>query len=320
MVKRQIYIPSIVLLLIFSVLLVTVGLEVTAADRPEIYLTNRSNGNVLKPYYQFLSLKPLTISLECPHGIACGPGGLLYAAEPSKGRIVRFNQQGKYKEEVVVDEPNSVFSGRPLNLTFGPNGNLFFTTPNKGIWTLEDGDPRNKPERLIKGKYFEAGKNPHDLAFLKAGEYSNDLIVSVLTDPPRKGYILRIPAPDYNQAKPFISEYSYEEMGNRVNQHLRVPIALGVNAVGEIFIAGHEKRENFILRYAPNGEFIDVFVDSIVKPLDLNFASGGKLYATLGPLWPDEPEGGGLKVYSKSGEQELYIPRSNIWGVALCEK
>lgn len=318
MFKKQV--TSLVVLFVFSVLFVVVGVNAAASDSPEIYLTNRSNGKVLKPYYQLLSLKPLTLSLEDPHGIACGPGGLLYAAEPSEGRIVRFNQQGEYKEEVVVDEPSSSFSGRPLNLAFGPNGNLFFTTPDKGIWTLEDGDPRNKPEQLIKGKYFEAGKNPHDLAFLKAGKYSNDLIVSVLTDPPRKGYVLRVPAPDHNQAKPFISEYSYEEMGNRVDQHLRVPVALGVNNAGEVFIAGHEKRENQILRYAPNGEFIDVFIQSIVKPLDLNFASDGTLYATLGPFWPDEPSGGGLKSHNRSGEQQMYIPRSNIWGVALCEK
>lgn len=320
MFKKQTYIPRMAVLLVFLVLLVTGGYEITATDRPEIYLTNRSNGKVLKPYYQLLSLKPLTLSLEAPHGIACGPGGLLYAAEPGKGRIVRFNQQGQYKEEVVIDEPGSGFSGRPLNLTFGPNGNLFFTTPANGIWTLEDGDSRNEPEQLIEGKYFKEGENPHDLAFLKTGKYSEHLIFSVLTDPPRKGYIVRAPAPDYNQAKPFISEYSYEKMGNRVDQHLRVPAALGVNNAGEVFIAGHEKRENHILRYAPNGEFIDVFVESIVKPLDLNFASGGTLYATLGPLLPDEPSGGGLKAYDKTGEEELYIPRSHIWGVALCEE
>lgn len=104
-----------------------------------------------------------------------------------------------------------------------------------------------------------------------------------------------------------------------MTQHLRVPVALAVNEIGEVFVADHEKLEFHVLRYAPNGDYIDVFVESIVNPMDLSFASSGKLYATLGPLWEDDPSGGGLKAYSRYGEQELYIPRSNIWGVALCE-
>lgn len=109
-------------------------------------------------------------------------------------------------------------------------------------------------------------------------------------------------------------------MGKQETQHLRVPVALAVNDAGEIFVADHEKRENHLLRYAPDGEFVEVFVKSIVRPLDLNFASSGKLYATLGPLWRDDPSSGGLKVYGKSGSQETYIPRQNIWGIGLCEK
>lgn len=310
--------PALLILLLVSLLLSLFA--VNAAGQPDIYLTNRSNGKVLKPYYQLLSLKPLTISLDNPRGVTCGPGGLLYVAEISKGKIIRFNQQGEYKEEVVVDEPDSDFSGRPLNLTFGPDGNLFFTTPKSGIWTLEDGDPRKDPEQLIEGEYFKKGERPHDLAFLKTGEYSNDLIISILTERPLKGYVVRLPDPDYNQVRQFISGYRYTEMGNKKSQHLRVPVALAVNEVGEVFVAGHEKRENHVLRYSPSGEFVDVFVESIVKPMDLNFDSSGKLYATLGPLGPDEPSSGGLKVYTKSGEQELYIPRQNIWGVALCEE
>jgi len=312
-------------LLLVSVLVIVVSLLLSgtvvysANDSPDVYLTDTYNGKVLTPYYQLLSLKALPISLEAPYGIACGPGGLLYVAEIYKRRIVRFNQEGKYKEEVVVDEPGSGFQGRPVNLTFGPNGNLYFTTPEHGVWTLEDGDPRKKPEQLIKGTFFDEDEEPHDVAFLKTGEYSDDLMVSVLTDKPLKGYVLRLPAPDYNQVRPFLSEYQYSEMGNKVSQHFREPVALAVNDVGEIFVADHEKREYHVLRYAPNGEFVEIFVDNIVRPLDLGFSASGKLYATFGPLWEDEPKGGGLKVYNRSGEQELFFPRKNIWGVALCE-
>ena len=290
------------------------------AEEPEVFLTDKADGKILKPYMSFMSLKPLTLSLDDPRGIACGPDGLIYVAETTKGRIVRFNQQGEYKEEVVVDEPDSGFSGHPLNLVFGPNGNLFFTTPENGLWMIEAGDPRRKPEKLIKGNYFnQKGHSLFDLAFLKTGEYAGDIILSVFTGRPYKGYLVRVPGPDYNQIRPFIEEYVAEEMGNKVSQHLRVPVALAVNSLGEIFIADHEKREYHVLRYAPNGEFVDVFIRSITNPMDLTFSSRDKLYATLGPLWCDDPEGGGLKIYSRSGDQELYLPRSNIWGIALCE-
>lgn len=145
---------AIVLALLLVSFIVGCG-PVNAADRPEIYLTNWANGKILKPYYQFLSLQPLTISLEDPRGITCGPGGLIYVAETSKGRIIRFDQEGNYKEEVVIDEPGSGFSGNPLNITFGPDGNLYFVTPENGIWTLKDGDPRERPEQLIKGDYLK---------------------------------------------------------------------------------------------------------------------------------------------------------------------
>ena len=303
-----------------SLLISGISSVVFAAEDPGVFLTNRVDGKILKPYLSFMSLKPLTVSLDDPRGIACGPGGLLYVAETSKGRIVRFNQQGNYKEEVVVDEPGSGFSGHPLNLDFGPNGNLFFTTPKSGLWMIEAGDPRKEPEKLLKGKYFnQQGHSLHDLAFLKTGEYAGDIILSVFTEKPYGGYVVRIPAPDYNQIRPFIEEYSVEELGNKVSQHLRVPVALAVNDLGEIFIADHEKREYHVLRYSPGGEFVDIFVESITNPMDLNFSAEGKLYATLGPLWREDQEGGGVKIYSRSGDQELYVPRSNIWGVALCE-
>lgn len=304
-------------LLVGSVLLLQ--LPGYASDKPDVYVSNRNNGKILEPTYQLLSFRPLTILLEDPHGITCGPGGLLYVAEPSEGKIVRFTQEGQYKEEVVVDEPGSNFSGRPVNLGFGPNDNLFFTTPKNGVWMLENGDPRKKPEKLIKGSYFDHDEHPHDLAFLKSGSYSGDLIVSVLTDKPYEGYVLRIPAPDYNQIRTFITGYYIEEKGNQVEKQLRIPVALEVNRVGEVFLADPEERESHILRFAPDGSFIDIFVKQINNPLDLNMDSNGNLYATLGNLSECKPTGGGLKVFSPDGAQKMYIPRSGLWGVAICE-
>ncbi len=289
------------------------------SGEPEIFVSERADGRIFQPNFSFLSMRPLPIVLDSPSGVTCGPGGLLYVAETCKRRIVRFNQEGKYKEEVVVDEPQSTFSGQPLSLTFGPDDNLYFVTPKRGLWTLKDGDPRNQPEQLVEGSYFDNDETMHDLAFLKTGEYSGDIIVSVFTEKPFKGYVIRIPGPDYNQIRPFISEYQMEEKGQKVTNHLRVPVALAVNEVGEVFVADHEIRENHVLRYTPGGEFVDVFVERVNNPLDLRFDSSGKLYGVLGPLWPDEPEGGGLKIFNKFGDQESFIPWKLLWGVGLCE-
>lgn len=55
-------------------------------NKSEVYVTNRNNGKILKPTYEILSFKPLTILLNDIHGITCGPGGLLYAAETDEER------------------------------------------------------------------------------------------------------------------------------------------------------------------------------------------------------------------------------------------
>lgn len=163
------------LAVLLSVMLCTVTVfSVYASSEPQVYLTDVEKGRILKPYLPLFSLKSLAISLDNPRGIACGPGGLLYVAETTEHRIIRFNQQGDYEEEVVVEKPSTNFKGQPLNLTFGPNENLFFTTPKKGLWMLEYGDPRNQPERLIKGSYFDQDESLHDLAFLRTGKYAGD--------------------------------------------------------------------------------------------------------------------------------------------------
>jgi len=316
--QNQISLFSLVVL-VSIILSISAAPVVIAANSSNVYLTDWDKGKVLQPYMPFMSVTPLTISLEDPRGIACGPGGMLYVAEMNERIIVRFTQEGGYKENVVKDTPSSTFSGRPLSLTFGPDGNLYFTTHDEGVWVLVDGDPRNQPERLIKGTYFDQDEIPFDLAFLKTGEYSGDMLVSVFTEKPYEGYVLRLPGPDFNQVRTFITEYTYEEMGNVKSQHLRVPSAIAVNDFGEIFIADHEQRENHILRYSPDGEFVDVFVESINNPLDMRFGNDGKLYAVLGALWNEESRAGGLKVYNKFGDQELFIPREDLWGVALCD-
>ncbi|MFW6104554.1 MAG: hypothetical protein ACOC6I_01790 [Candidatus Bipolaricaulota bacterium] len=318
-VNHNAWFYSVVVLLMVGLLTLLHYPGYASNNKSEVYVTNRNNGKILKPAYELLSFKPLTILLNDIHGIACGPGGLLYVAETEEGRIVRFTQKGQYKEEVVVDEPGSTFSGDPISLEFGPDGNLFFITPDNGIWLLENGDPHGNPKKIIKDSYFDHDEKPHDLAFLKTGDYSKDLIVSVLTGKPYEGYVIRIPAPDYNQVRPFITGYYVEEMGNKVEKQLRVPVALEVNDAGEIYLADSEKRESHILRFAPDGSFIGVFVDQINNPLDLNFDSSENLYATLGSLSESKSSGGGLKVYSRNGNQKLYIPRSGLWGVAICE-
>ncbi|MFP3953342.1 MAG: hypothetical protein ACLFVS_04370 [Candidatus Acetothermia bacterium] len=313
------YLVPLLVSLALALLLLTGLCPVQASGEPEIFVSERAVGRLFQPNFSFLSMQPVSITLDSPRGVTCGPGGLLYVVESCNRRIIRFNQQGEYKEEVVVDEPQSTFSGQPLNLVFGPDDNLYFTTPKRGLWTLKDGDPRNDPEQLIEGSYFDRDETLHDLAFLKTGEYSGDIVVSVFTEKPFAGYVIRIPGPDFNQVRPFISEYSVEEKGQKVTNHLRVPVAVAVNEVGEVFVADHEIRENHVLRYTPGGEFVDIFVERMNNPLDLNFSASGKLYAVLGPLWPDEQEGGGLKVFNKLGDQESFIPWKNLWEVALCE-
>jgi|GEM_PF-2563450 len=327
-----------VVLAFFALFSLSLAPSVHGAGDSSFFVTvpAMGQGRVLKPYYGFMSFKPIVTTLDDPRGIACGPEGLLYIAESAKHKIIRITQGGKYEEVVLGKGVRSRFDGRPLQLAFNDGGDLFFTTPKEGIWKIADGDPRNEAERLIKGSFFDHDEWPQDLAFLQTGEYKGDMIVSVLTERPRLGYVVRIPGPDYNQVRPFISSYFVEEMGTKRREHLKVPIALAVNKTGQIFVADPTREEHHILRYMPDGSFSDVFVEKVNDPIDLNVDSQGRLYATLGSLdkrpdWEEDraeekeyaylypSSGGALKIYGSDGGQLNFIPRSGLWGVAVCE-
>ena len=289
------------------------------SNEKEIYVTARPEGRVLTPFFQFLSYKSLVRNLKEPRDIVCGPEGMLYLAETGKRRIISVDHEGNFQKVVVKDLALiGDKSHRPVNMTFGPDGDLFFTTVEKEIWRLKDADPLNKPERLLKYNFFDPGESPSDIAFLKTGDYANDLVMTVTTDRPYRGYVVRLTAPDYKQVREFISGYSIEEMGVRKDESLKIPTGITVKESGEIFVADRDIRERHILQYSPDGSFQKVFIDGIVDPIDLDLDSEGNLYLTVGPMG-EEVKGGSLKIFNRKGEQIQNLPRSGLWGVEVCD-
>ncbi|MBS3788420.1 DUF4384 domain-containing protein [Candidatus Bipolaricaulota bacterium] len=287
-----------------------------------VYISIPDEGKVMKAIYGILGLRTVAQNLDNPYGIACSSEGVLYVAENGANRIVSLSQGGRQKTVVRT------LSESPLNLTFGPGGDLFFTTDAGNIWRLGE----NKLEKLapqkslvkgvqpVEGGTFKEDKNPYDIAFIEKGKYAGDMIVSLATSFPHTGRVVRLPAPNYDRIVSFINSYQItESTGAVVTKELQTPTGLAASRKGDIFVASFARGERRILRYSATGQFLGVFTENISRPNGLEIDWHQRLYASTASYSEGEAVSGSLRRYSVSTGQQDLISQFGAWGIAICE-
>ena len=297
--------------------------EVKEPTKTTAYITVPNEGKVMKTLYGVMGFQTIIRDLKTPHGLACSESGHLYVAETGANRIKRFDQGGG-GEALIAELKES-----PLSLTFGPRGNLFFTTKKGNIWKLGQNGSLGKivpKESLVKGiqvvngNTFPGEESPYDLAFLKKGKFAGDMIVSL--DAPNYGQVVRLPAPNFNQVKPFINTYvTATDDGGTRRMNLRTPTGLAVSRKGEVFVGEFAQSASRILRYSSGGRFIEVFTRNVSRPNGLEIDWHERLYATTASFAEGEAVSGTLRRYVvSSGRQTSPISRFGCWGIAICEE
>ncbi len=287
-----------------------------------VYISVPSEGKVMQAMYGILGLRTVVRGLSNPYGIACSSEGVLYVAENGANRIVSFSQGSRQK--TVVRE----LSESPLNLTFGPGGDLFFTTDAGNIWRLGE----NKLEKLaprkslvkgvqpVEGGTFKADKNPYDIAFIEKGKYAGDMIVSLATSFPHTGKVVRLPGPNYDRVVSFIDSYQMTDSSGAVaTKELQTPTGLAASRKGDIFVASFARDERHILRYSATGQFLGIFTENISRPNGLEIDWHQRLYASTASFSGGEEVSGSLRRYSVSTGQKDLISQFGAWGIAICE-
>ena len=305
----------------------TSGTHVVETKEPtttNVYVTVPNEGKVMKAMYNVLGFRTIVRNLDSPHGIACSPSGRLYVAENESNTITSFSQNGGQKSTVRE------LSESPLSLTFGPNGDLFFTTDQGNIWRLGQKGQLEKivPQEITvkgvtpaEGKTFSGDKSPYDIEFLTRGKYAGDMIVSLTTSYPNYGKVVRLPAPNFDRVLPFINSFQKTNANGAVTQEkLRRPTGLAVSRNGDVLVSSFEASERYILRYASNGDFLGIFTKNISRPNGLEIDWHQRLYATTASFTGDKAVSGSLRRYRLSGGQMSVITRFGAWGIAICER
>ncbi|MFW6422247.1 MAG: hypothetical protein ACOCZX_05400 [Candidatus Bipolaricaulota bacterium] len=306
------FIGALLVLIIFG------SLAFSATGDVEVLVADRKSGRLLQSDEGLLTYRPLPLRLKDPHGLTCGPDGYIYAAEPAEERIVRFRPQEGNVETVARNIGGIGRSAEtPVAIAFGPQENLYLITREKGVWYIPYPAEENEPVKALDGNYFDHDEAPFDLVPLSQAKSITDLLITVTTDRPLKGYVLKLRGPEFERAEAFIDNYQEKEYGLRKEKHLKVPTGIAVGSCGNLFIVDRGRGERHILKYNPDGSFQEVLVEQVIDPIDISTDDEGNLYVTLGPLTETKP-GGGLKVYNSDGGEQYYLPRSGLWGLAIC--
>jgi len=302
------------------------GTHVVESKEPtttDVFVTVPNEGKVMKAMYNILGFRTIVRNLDSPHGIACSPGGRLYVAETGANAITSFTTSGG--ELSTVKE----LSESPLSLTFGPKGNLFFTTDQGNVWRLDQQGSLSKivpQETLVKGVQtveagtFTAEENPYDIAFIQQGKYAGDMIVSLASAFPNYGKVVRLPGPNYNRVEPFIDSFQITRPdGTAKTQKLRTPTGLATSRKGDVLVASFAKGERYILRFSSTGKFKEIFTENISKPNGLEIDWHQRIYATTASFTDDQAVSGALRRYRLPGGEMSVITRFGAWGIAICE-
>ncbi len=248
--------------LVFTPLQADERLLVSSRGNNDIISYDGQNGDFLETYISGPSL------VGGLRGITIGPDGDIYACYRNGARVLRFDgDTGRFKETFVPDNSGGLTS--PVDLAFGPGGNLYVVSSNQGIFRY-DGDTGDYIDLFIPvdfgTNYYLDG--PSALVIDLA---NNNLLVSDMNN----GSVLRFNATNGVYVGYFVSPYS---------NGLDAPRAMAFGPDNNLYVSCLSNGGAILRFHGVSGSFIDTFVDYMDGGMDMPegiaFGPSGDLYVS----------------------------------------
>jgi len=266
-------------------------------------------GKVTELDLQLLGVRTIARGLDVPVGIACAPDGSLYVAElGDRDQIVRLDPfSGQRLSTYELRSPYPPFpTSRPYFLTFAPTGELFVTTVSPpGLWRLSL--ETREAVQLLTSKPFPNAFGLANPTFLTTGPFAGDLLVAVWTDVEGTEWVARLPSPDFNTVEVFVPPG---------DQGLSLIGGIALGPEGDLYVSDWT-RQGRILRYSPEGAFVDLLDLEVQFPLQMAFDSQGMMYLTATQF--GQRGHASLRIVYPGGGQQLIGGLTNVYGLAVCE-
>jgi len=220
--------------------------------------------------------------LEQPYDVAIGSDGLIYVSSSGDDRLVRFDNNGVYLDELLPCE--GVQLDYPTGLTFGPDGYLYISSRNThGILKYNPASSTCLEELVTS----QAGglSQPYDLAVNPQGDllvssYANDKVIA------------------YDRLTGQSSGVSVSSGDGGLDG----PRGLLIKPDGHLLVASYH---NFrVLEYDRHGTYIGIFTAYDYPQLD---NPQGLAWSANGNLFVSGFHQGGVRIYQYDGQTGDYI-------------
>jgi DNA-binding beta-propeller fold protein YncE len=237
--------------------------------------------------------------LDGTEGVVYGPDGHVYVASANTDRVLKYHgKTGKFLG--VFGDANYEASGLdfPGSLTFGPDGNLYVISFLGSKVVKYDG----KTGKFL-GNFAQQGINgasglafSPDGKFLYVSSYGLDLTLDygvnqILKYDADTGDFLGIFAQGQNSDNGRAEHLLFGPDGNLYVSNLD----LGNQNVGQV------------LRYSPDGTFLDVFVSGLMGAVGLRFGSDGNFYVSnvfASEVRRYDSQGNSLGVFGEANKKD----------------
>jgi len=279
-------------LLLFFILSVLVG-QVLGESGPPIYVsafTLTGDGQILK--IDGTTGATTTVYKSSgffPEDITVGPDNKVYVCDPTKGQIVRMEQDGT-KVQTVYPQPNSHLSelpGGPQGPRFNSAGTLFFNTKGSGangVWKIEGLIGLTGPPFPDPVKVLPTNQSGEGLAFTING----DLLIANRSLTLGGGAVRLSPGP----------LFASDKTSTIINK-LYDPIGIARNGAGDIFVARAGSPydiQRFTVTPTGVSSSTSVKFDAPDQPFYLEFTFDGTLFVATATANASIPSGNVWKI------------------------